>query len=142
MTPPVIVTPSVVKPPVIVTPPVVVEPEKPVISNPVSDKDISLDFDDVADYLAVHYVKQRDIKAEISSKANMHIGDIATLTITIKDKITQEIIDGLLPIIFGFITSNNNISIDYSSIKLVNDGKIEIHIKALQAGKASLIINF
>lgn len=142
VTPPVIVTPPVVTPPVIVTPPVVVEPSKPVVSNPVSDKDITLDFDDVADYLAVHYVKQRDIKAEISSKANMHIGDVATLTITIKDKSTQEIVDGLLPIIFGFITSNDNISIDYSSIKLISDGKIEIHIKALQAGKASLIINF
>ena len=139
---PVIVTPPVIKPPVIVTPPVVVEPEKPVISTPISDKDVTLNFDDVADYLAIHYLGQRDMKAEISSKSTMQVGDEAILTITIKDKKTQENINGLLSIIFEFIASNDNISVDYSSIKLVNDGKIEIHIKALQAGKSSLIINF
>jgi surface antigen len=139
---PVVVTPPVVETPVIVTPPAVVTPTNPVVTTPVSDQDISLNFDDVNDYLAVHYLWQRDIHAQISSKATMQVGDEAILTITIKNRQTQENIDGLLPIIFEFISSNDNINVDYSSIRLISDGKIEIHVSAMQTGKASLIINF
>lgn len=139
---PVVVTPPVVVKPPVVTPPVIVEPEQPVVANVVSDKNITLTFDDVHDYLAQHYIGQRDIQAKLTSKTSMTVGDEAVLTITITDKSTQEDISGLLPIMFWFITSNDNISIDYSSIKLISDGKIEIHIQTLQAGQSSLIINF
>jgi hypothetical protein len=37
-----------------------------------------------------------------------------------------------MPIAFDFITSNENIGIDFSFIQLIYDGKIEIHIDALQ----------
>jgi len=132
------VTPVVTTPPV-VTPPVV--PEKPVVNNTVSDKDITLNFDNISDSLVQHYVGFRDISADLSSKTTMHVGDEAVLTITIKDKKTQTNIDGLLPTVLEFIASNNNIDVDYFSVRLISDGKVEVHIKALQAGKSSLVIN-
>lgn len=143
--PPIVVTPTVPVSPVVpttpqipvVTPPVVI-PSTPIVSN--SEKAIELRFDDITDYLAQHYIWQWDMEAEVNKTA-LKIGDVATLTITIKDKATQENITGLLPLLFEFITSNWSISVDYSSIKLITDGKIEIHVKALQAGKASVIIN-
>jgi uncharacterized repeat protein (TIGR01451 family) len=45
------------------------------------------------------------MEAEVN-KTTLKIGDVATLTITIKDKATQESISGLLPLLFEFITSN------------------------------------
>ncbi|MEI8091003.1 MAG: hypothetical protein WCG98_01845 [bacterium] len=136
---PVVVTPTIPETPVVVTPTI---PEKPVVTNVMSTRAIDLQFDDVSDLLAQHYISQWDMKATLRSLEQMHVGDEAILTITIKDQKTQEDISGLLPIVFEFITSNDNITIDYSSIKLVTDGKIEIHITAMQVGKSSLIINF
>ncbi|MCX6823255.1 MAG: CHAP domain-containing protein [candidate division SR1 bacterium] len=144
-TTPVVVTPPVVKPPVVipsqpvVTPPVV--PVKPVVNDTASTKDITLSFDNISDPLIQHYVGIRDISAELTSKATLHIGDEAVLIITIKDKQTQVNVDGLLPTVLEFIGSNDNIDIDYSSVRLISDGKVEVHIRAVQAGKSSLVIN-
>jgi hypothetical protein len=66
------------------------------------------------------------------NKKPMHVGDEDVLTITIKDKKTGENISALLPLAFDFINSNDNIGIDYSFIQLVYDGKIQVHIDALQ----------
>ena len=123
----------------VVTPPVV--PVKPVVNEPTNSNDITLNFDTISDPLVQHYVGLRDITAELSSNTTMHVGDEVVLTITIKDKQTQANIDGLLPTVLEFIGSNDNIDIDYSSVRLISDGKVEVHVKALQAGKSSLIIN-
>lgn len=133
-------TPKVVIPSQpIVTPPIL--PTKPVTNQTTSNKEIVLNFDEITDPLIQHYVWLRDITAELTSKASMQVGDEAILVITIKDKKTQVNIDGLLPTVLEFIGSNDNIDIDYYSVRLISDGKVEIHIKALQAGKSSLIIN-
>jgi len=134
-----------VKPPVVVpsqpavTPPVV--PVQPVVNNTTSDKEITLNFDNISDPLVQHYVGIRDITADLSSNTTMHVGDDAVLTISIKDKKTQTNIDGLLPTVLEFIASNDNIDVDYFSVRLISDGKVEVHIKALQPGKSSLVIN-
>lgn len=137
---PVVVTPQPATPqpstPVVVIPPVV---ETPVI--PTVTKDAILNFDNITDYLALHLIWQRDTHSHLTT-SSLVMGDEAVFTITIKNKQTQADINGLLSIGFSFITSNDNISVDYSSVKLISDGKIEIHIKALQAGSSSLIINF
>ena len=145
VTPPVVVKPPVVKPPVVVpsqpavTPAVV--PVQPVVNNTTSDKEITLNFDNISDPLVQHYVGIRDITADLSSNTTMHVGDDAVLTISIKDKKTQTNIDGLLPTVLEFIASNDNIDVDYFSVRLISDGKVEVHIKALQPGKSSLVIN-
>ena len=125
------------QPVIVVTPPVVETPVTPTIP-----KDAILNFDDITDPLALHLIWQREVHSSLTSASPLAIGEEAVFTITIKDKQTQEDINGLLPIGFSFITSNDNISANYNSVKLISDGKIEIHIKAVQAGSSSLIINF
>lgn len=115
-------------------------PTTPPSTDTATSKSITLDFSEAGD-LVQHLISQRDIKAELVGKANMNIWDESVLTISITDKKTGEKISEILPLAFELVNSRNNIALDYASLKLINDGKIIIHIRAKEQGNASVVIN-
>jgi hypothetical protein len=47
---------------------------------------------------------------------------------------------GLLPFAFSILSTNNTLQSDISTLKLVNDGKVDISILAKKIGTATIVI--
>ncbi len=132
--------PAATTSPQIITTPVVTPPSSDIIWTNLLTSSVPLSFDNLDEY-GQHVVGQRFIEASLTRPTTMNIGDIATIVIMLNDRQTGDKFAGLLPLDFSFIASENNINLDYSTINLVNDGKITLHVKAVEKWSSVLIIN-
>ncbi|MCF7835427.1 M23 family metallopeptidase [Candidatus Gracilibacteria bacterium] len=115
--------------------------------NIVADKELKrenlvLDLERLDPY-SKHFFEQNNvwIESDLNDK-KINIGDEGVIVINIDKKNPDQKYNGILTIPFDLITTNTNISLDYSSIRLVNNGKVEIKVKGLKSGYSSILINF
>lgn len=126
----------------------------PIILPPIQTnaRELELNFDNVSD-LAKHFLTQREIKVTISASipldkgggqgpGDLKIWDKATLTISVRNRNTQASYEWLLDVPFDTITTNGNVSSNYSTIKFLKNWEEKIILKALQIGETTVILNF
>ncbi len=126
------ITPTV---PVIVTP-----PQAPVIVSQGSiDKKLSLTSDNLSD-IAQHFLTQNEITFTLVSKTPLILGEVATLTLEIKNKNGQPY-DGLLPFSFTILSTNDNVQANVSTLQMISNGSVDISILGQKIWTSSVIIN-
>lgn len=119
--------------------PVVIPPTMPtVIPQSETHKTLSLEFKNLSD-IAEHFTTQNDLTITLVSKSPLKLGEVANLTLEIKDK-NWEPYSGLLPFAFSILSTNDALQPELSTIKLINDGKVDITILAQKIGTATIII--
>lgn len=123
----------------------IVHPTAPVIipvlvpQNSINQK-LALTFDGIGD-MPAHFLTQNDLSFTLVSRSPLRLGEVATLTLEIKDKKTGELYSGLLPFSFTLLSTNDTIQTDISNIQLINNGSVDISILGQKIGKASVVIN-
>ena len=133
------VAPVVVVPPqepVVVVPPVV----PPVISQSSVNEKLVLELENLSD-IAQHFITQNDLVITLVSKSPLKLGEVATLTIEIKNKKTGEFYSGLLPFSFSILSTNDSIQADISNIHMINNGSVDISLLGQKIGTASVVIH-
>jgi hypothetical protein len=137
---PPIVTPEL---PIVIVPPqepAVVVPSTPIIIPQITDnKNIVLELSKLSD-IAQHFMTQNDLVVSLVSKSPLKLGEVALLTIEIKDKKTGELYSGLLPFSFSILSTNDSIQSDISNIHIINDGTVTISLLGQKIGTASIVI--
>jgi len=127
--------------PVVVIPPqepVVVLP--PVISQDSINEKIVLTFDNLSD-IAKHFISQHDLVITLVSKSPLKLGEVATLTLEIKNKNTGELFDGFLPFSFAILSTNDNVQSSISNIQMITNGVVDITVLGQKIGTASVVIH-
>ena len=120
-------TPTTTTPIVPVTP-VLPKPIVPVvIPQSLTSKNISLSLDNLSD-MATHFMTQNNLILTLVTKSPLKLGEVATLTIEIKNKTTGEKYSGLLPFSFTILSTNDTLQADISNIQIVNNGSVDISI--------------
>lgn len=134
-------TPTVTTP-VVPTTPVVTQPTPPVITIPQSsnNKNISLRLDNLSD-IATHFMTQNNLTLTLISKSPLKLGEVATLTIEIKNKTTDEKYSGLLPFAFTILSTNDTIQANISNIKMINNGSIDISLLGQKIWTATIVVS-
>ena len=102
-------------------------------------KDLTLKLEKLSD-IAEHFLTQNDLKIKLTSKSPIKLGEAASISIDITDKEWQKY-TWLLPFSFTVLSTNDTLRPDISSIKLINDGKMDISILGQKIGKATTIIS-
>ena len=128
----------------VVTP---VEPSQPIVTPttppvPLQDsinKILTLDFTSVSD-MAKHFITQNDITLTIVSKSPLHLWEVATLTMEIKDKNWQPY-DGLLPFSFMILSTNDNVQANVSTLQMITNGSVDISLLGQKIWTSSIVIN-
>ena len=118
-TPPIIPT-TPIETPTIPTVPVVVPPTIPTpILQDSLHKTLALTFENLSD-IATHFMTQYDLVATFVSKSPLKLGEVATLTLEIKDK-DGNLYSGLLPFSFTILSTNDSVQADISNIQMINN---------------------
>ena len=126
------ITPTV---PVIVTPPSV-----PVVVPQGSiNQKLSLTSDNLSD-IAQHFLTQNDITFTLVSKTPLLLGEVATLTLEIKNKDGQPY-DGLIPFSFTILSTNDNVQANVSTLQMISNGSVDISILGQKIWVSSIVIN-
>jgi len=76
---------------------------------------------------------QNDVTIALVSKSPLKLGEVATLTLEIKDKKTGEKYSGLLPFSFSILSMNDSLQASISNIQMVNNGSVDISILGQKA---------
>jgi len=126
------------------------ETETPAQNNeqkPEESKDpdvLKLDFSKLA-WMPQHFMTQRDV--EMKSKLNtrsLRLWETVTLDIEVFKKWTSEnreyYSNGILQVPFDFITNNDNISVDITSLQLLTKWKAKVEITGNKEWKSALVI--
>lgn len=126
------------------------ETETPVQNNeskPEESKDpevLKLDFSKLTS-MPQHFMTQRDV--EMKSKLNtrsLRLWETVTLDIEVFKKWTSEnreyYSNGILQVSFDFITNNDNISVDITSLQLLTKWKAKVEITGNKEWKSALVI--
>ena len=142
-------TPTITTPEVSVHPSapiVVVSPQEPVVALPpviaqdsINEK-LVLTFDKLSD-IAKHFITQYDLVITLISKSPLKLGEVATLTLEIKNKNTGELFNGLLPFAFAILSTNDNVQANISNIQMITNGVVDITILGQKIGTASVVIH-
>ncbi|MEI6672121.1 MAG: hypothetical protein WCL02_01875 [bacterium] len=111
----------------------------PVISQEISNKKLSLTLEKLSD-IAEHFMTQNDLEITLVSKTPLILGEVATLTLEIKDKKTGEPYSGLLPFPFTLLSTNDTLQPDISNIQMVNNGSVSISVLGQKSGTATIVI--
>lgn len=166
-TPPII---SVVIPPTVPTSPIVVQPTLPTPTTPthpiapeviilpqepevvipptvpesISQESINkilvLELDKLRD-IAQHFMTQNDLVFTLVSRSPLKLGEVATLTLEIKDKKTGELYSGLLPFSFSILSTNDALQASVSRIQMINNWSVDISLLGQKTGTASIVIS-
>jgi len=131
-------TQAIVAPTQSVTPAIIPSTIPITIPQSETHKILSLELDNLSD-IAKHFITQNNLIITLISTSPLNIGEIATLTLEIKNK-NWEPYSGLLPFAFSILSTNNTLQSDISTLKLVNDGKVDISILAKKIGTATIVI--
>ena len=83
---------------------------------------------------------QNDVTIALVSKSPLKLGEVATLTLEIKDKKTGEKYSGLLPFSFSILSMNDSLQASISNIQMVNNGSVDISILGQKAWISAIII--
>ncbi|MFA6255910.1 MAG: CHAP domain-containing protein [Candidatus Absconditabacterales bacterium] len=138
-TPAKVVTP--IQPVIPVKPPVIITPTVPVdISQTSINKNIELTFTNLSD-IAEHFMTQNDVIITLVSKSPLKLGEVATLTLEIKDKKSGKLYSGLLPFSFTFLSTNDVLQSSITNVQMINNGSVDISILAQKLGMAVIVIN-
>jgi len=89
---------------------------------------------------AQHFLSQRDIRIQTDINY-MRVWDKKNIEILITNKQDGTKFSGILPSSINFVTSSSVISVDYSTLQLVFDGKASVQVQANKAGVWALLIN-
>ena len=108
--------PKETTPPAVTPTPVVVPP---LVQTGVNKK-ISLTLDNLSD-IAQHFITQNDLVITLVAKSPLKLGEVATLTLEIKNKKTGEPYSGLLPFSFTLLSTNSVLQSNTTNIKLINN---------------------
>jgi len=102
---------------------------------------IILNFEKIDEQTKI-FLANNTIEAElISNNGNIKIWQQAKLRFYIKNKNDWRGFSGILPIAINLISTNWNVSIDFSSIKFVSWGTFDVNINWQNIWDSSLIIN-
>lgn len=138
-----VVTPTVPQPkpsaPDIVVPIEPAQPSAPIISQNVVNQKLPLTFDYLSD-IAQHFITQNDITVSLTRKTPLMLGEVATLTLEIKDKTTGEPYSGLLPFSFTLLSTNDSIQSDISSLQMLTNGVVHISVLGQKIGSSAMVI--
>ena len=138
-TPAKVVTP--IQPVIPVKPPVIITPTVPVdISQTSINKNIELTFTNLSD-IAEHFMTQNDVIITLVSKSPLKLGEVATLTLEIKDKKSGKLYSGLLPFSFTFLSTNDVLQSSITNVQMINNWSVDISILAQKLGMAVIVIN-
>lgn len=122
--------------PVVVVPPTVSEN----VSQDSINKTLVLDLEKLHD-IAQHFITQNDLIFKLISKNPLKLGEIATLTLEIKDKKTGELYSGLLPFSFRILSTNDTVQSSISRIQMINNGSVDISLLGQRIGSATIVIS-
>ena len=126
------------------------EPETPAQNNepkPVESKDpevLKLDFSKLTS-MPQHFMTQRDVemKSKLNTR-NLRLWETVTLDIEVFKKWTSEnreyYSNWILQVPFDFITNNDNISVDITSLQLLTKWKAKVEITWNKEWKSALVI--
>ena len=133
-------TPSLpVVTPIETTQPITTPTIPPVLSQDSIDKELTLDFTNVSD-IAKHFITQNDITFTIVYKSPLHLWEVATLMLEIKDKNWQPY-DGLLPFSFMILSTNDNVQANISTLQMMSNGSLDISLLGQKTWTSSIVIN-
>lgn len=107
----------------------------------VDDSGIKLDTSTLSPQLT-HFISQYDLKISADNTSEILKWSNKDVIIEITKKWSNEKFSGILPESLNFITSNNKIDLDYSTIQLVYNWKAKVNISAKKSGNSAVIINF
>lgn len=98
---------------------------------------------DKLDAYSKHFFDQNNVWIETNlDNQKINIWDEWKIIINIDTKNSDQKYNWVLTIPFDLITTNTNVSLDYSSIRLINNGKVEISVKWVKSWYSSVLINF
>lgn len=83
---------------------------------------------------------QNDLVITLVSKSPLKLGEVATVTLEIKNKKTGEKYSGLLPFSFSILSTNDILQPNISNIQLINNGSVDITILGQKVGTATIVI--
>ncbi|MFA7298427.1 MAG: CHAP domain-containing protein [Candidatus Absconditabacterales bacterium] len=133
-------TPVTPTQPIQITTPVVVPTVPVVVSQGSVNKELLLEFENLSD-IAEHFMTQNNVTIRLVSKMPLKLGEVATLTLEIKDKKTGEPYSGLLPFSFTILSTNDSLQADISNIQMINNGLVNISILGQKFGTAAIVIS-
>ena len=148
VTPPTVIIPTVIIPtqpttPIAPTTPAII-PEViiPIISPTISQnslyKKLALTFENLSD-IATHFMTQNDLVVTLVAKSPLKLGEVATLTLEIKDKDGNPY-SGLLPFSFTILSTNDSLQADISNVQMINNWSVDISILAQKIWTATIVI--
>lgn|GEM_PF-2363277 len=118
-TTPIVPTTPVVISPIPATPEIIV-PNTPIPTSQNSlHKKLVLTLENLSD-IATHFITQNDLVATLVAKSPLKLGEVATLTLEIKDKDGNPY-SGLLPFSFTILSTNDTLQADISTIHMINN---------------------
>ncbi|MCX6823661.1 MAG: hypothetical protein NT085_00845 [candidate division SR1 bacterium] len=138
-TTPIVPTTPVVIPTTPTIPEVVIPNIPTAISQNSLYKKLVLTFENLSD-IATHFMTQNDLVATLVSKSPLKLGEVATLTLEIKDKDGNPY-SGLLPFSFTILSTNDSLQTDISNIQMINNGSVDISILGQKIGIATIVIS-
>ncbi len=113
--------------------------ETPIVEQTLITKQLSLRFDEASD-IVQHFVSQHTINISLVAWSPLTVGNTASLTMNITDKITGQKYEGILPFSFTVLSTNSALRPALSTIKLINNGSIDIPIVGQASWTATIII--
>ena len=116
-----------------------VQPNEPIISQNAVNQKLPLTFDYLSD-IAQHFITQNDITFTLTRKTPLLLGEVATLTLEIKDKNTGEPYSGLLPFSFTLLSTNDSIQSDIASLQMLSDWTMDISILGQKIWLSTMVI--
>ena len=133
-------TPVVPTTPTTPTVPVIIPPTVPaVVSQDSVNKKLVLEFENLSD-IAEYFMTQNDITITLVSKTPLKLGEVATLTLEIKDKDGNPY-SGLLPFSFTILSTNDSLQADISNIQMINNWSVDISILGQKVWTATIVIS-
>lgn len=64
---------------------------------------------------------QNDVIITLVSKSPLKLGEVATLTLEIKDKKSGKLYSGLLPFSFTFLSTNDVLQSSITNVQMINN---------------------
>lgn len=90
-----------------------------------------------------HFFSQYQVNIYSSLKDNSEtsLQQWHKIIVTVVEKSTNTVFDGILPLAFQFITNNNKTKLSYSQWALVKDGKLIIELTPVMSGESATMIS-
>jgi len=139
-----VVEPPIQEIPVIIPTPPTTLPTVPtvpvVVPQNIINNTLPLTLEKLSD-IAQHFTTQNDFVFTLISKKPLMLGEVAKLTLEIKNKKTGALYNWLLPFSFTILSTNDNVQTNVSNIQMINNWSLDITILGQKTGTASIVIS-